>query len=191
VNNSAPNPFQPMVDAFASGMSKLVAAILLGAMVYLVVMFAFRLALRGRSSTKLYREFSDLVARAAFGFSMLFFLYVGFVVMEPAKMGGSQSAASDVMAAWFLVSSAKSTPAGAKPSRPLDRPIPSLASCYSAAALMAANVAWCKRRWGHSTVGRTDEFFSIPHTFASSDPGFMVVLVVPAKPWWLISSLVR
>lgn len=99
MNSDAPNPFQPMVDAFAVGMSKLVAALLLGAMVSVVVMFAFRLALRGRPSTKLYREFSNLVARAAFGFSMLFFLYVGFVIMEPAKTGVSQSAtaASDAM----------------------------------------------------------------------------------------------
>jgi hypothetical protein len=89
VNNSAPNPFQPIIDAVASGASKIIAALLLGAMVYVVVAFAFRLALRGSPSTKLYREFSDLLARAAMGLSMLFLLYVGFVVIEPASPGVS------------------------------------------------------------------------------------------------------
>jgi hypothetical protein len=87
VNNSAPNPFQPMIDAAASGVSKLVAALLLGAMVYVVVDFAFRLALRGRPSTKSYRQFSDLLARGAMGLSMLYFLYLGLVVIEPARAG--------------------------------------------------------------------------------------------------------
>jgi hypothetical protein len=87
VNSSAPNPFQPMVDAVASGASKLVVALLLGIMVYVVVRFAFRLVLRGRPSTKSYRQFSDLLARTAMGLSMLFFLYLGFVVIEPARPG--------------------------------------------------------------------------------------------------------
>jgi hypothetical protein len=87
VNNSAPNPFQPMIDAAMSGCSKLVASLLLGTMVYVVVAFAFRLALRGKPSTKTYREFSDLLSRAAMGLSILFFLYLGFVVVEPARAG--------------------------------------------------------------------------------------------------------
>jgi hypothetical protein len=87
VNNSAPNPFQPMIDAYASGVSKLVAALLLGAMVYVVVDFAFRLALRGRPSTKTYRQLSDLFARGAMGLSMLYFFYLGLVVIEPTRPG--------------------------------------------------------------------------------------------------------
>jgi hypothetical protein len=87
VSNSAPNPFQPMIDAAVSGFSKLTAALLLGAMVYVVVAFAFRLALRGGPSTKTYRQFSDLFARTAMGLSMLYFLYLGLVVIEPTRPG--------------------------------------------------------------------------------------------------------
>ena len=87
MNSSAPNPFQPLIDGFASGAAKITAALLLGAMVYVVLAFSFRLALRGRPSTKTYREFSDLVARAVSGFSILFFFYLGMVVIEPARPG--------------------------------------------------------------------------------------------------------
>jgi hypothetical protein len=87
VNDSAPNPFQPMIDAAMSDCSKIIASLLLGTMVYVVVAFAFRLPLRGRPSTKTYREFSDLLSRVAMGLSMLFFLYLGFVVVEPARAG--------------------------------------------------------------------------------------------------------
>jgi hypothetical protein len=87
VNYSAPNPFQPMIDAAASAGSKLVAALLLGTMVYVVVIFAFRFARLESPSTKLSRQFSDFVGRTAMGFSILFFLYLGFVVIEPASPG--------------------------------------------------------------------------------------------------------
>ncbi|MDP3689563.1 MAG: hypothetical protein Q8R73_00915, partial [Bradyrhizobium sp.] len=59
----------------------------LGFMIYVVIAFAFRLALRGRPSTKTYREFSDLLARGAMGLSMLYFMYLGFVVVEPPRVG--------------------------------------------------------------------------------------------------------
>lgn len=87
MNGSAPNIFQPIVDAAASGCSKIILSLLLGTMVYVVVAFVFRLALRGRPSTKTFREFSDLFARGAMGLSMLFFLYLGFVVVEPPRAG--------------------------------------------------------------------------------------------------------
>lgn len=87
VNQSVPSPLQPLVDTAVAGMSKLIIAIVLGTMVYVVVAFTFRLALRGRPATKSYREFSDLLARAAMGLSILFLLYLALVVVEPARAG--------------------------------------------------------------------------------------------------------
>jgi predicted metalloprotease len=91
VNRSSPNPFQPLIDAAVSAGSKLIVALLLGFMVYVAVVFAFRFARGGGPPD----QFSDFVGRAAMGFSMLFFLYVGFVVMEPTKTGAAQSAAAE------------------------------------------------------------------------------------------------
>src|SRR5665213_1734071 len=87
VNGSAPNPLQPLVDMAISGCSKLAACLVLGCMVYIVIMFAFRLALRGRPSTKSSRQFSDLLARAAGGLSMFYLFYLAFVVIEPVRPG--------------------------------------------------------------------------------------------------------
>lgn len=87
MNGSTLNPFQPMIDVAVSGFSKIAVSIVLGAMVYVVVAFALRLALRGRPLTKAYREFSDLLGRAAMGLSMLGILYLGFVVVEPVRPG--------------------------------------------------------------------------------------------------------
>src|SRR5665213_3549683 len=91
VNGSAPNPLQPLVDMAISGCSKLAACLVLGCMVYIVIMFAFRLALRGRPSTKSSRQFSDLLARAAGGLSMFYLFYLAFVVIEPVRPGSPQA----------------------------------------------------------------------------------------------------
>lgn len=88
MNNIAPNPFQPIIDVAVSGFSKVAAAIVLGAVVYVVVISVFRLAGRGG-------QFSDIVGRAAMGFSALFVLYVGFVGIGPAKTEFAQSATAE------------------------------------------------------------------------------------------------
>jgi hypothetical protein len=80
VKNSAPNPFQPMIDAAVSGFSKVAAALVLGVMVHVVIMLIFRRA--GFS-----KSLGDFIGRAAMGFSALWFMYLGFVVMEPTKAG--------------------------------------------------------------------------------------------------------
>lgn len=77
--------FQPVIDVVQSGASKIVVMVALGAMVYVAISFAFRLVLRGRSKTL--HEFGDIVARAASGFSMIYLMYLGFVVIEPVKPG--------------------------------------------------------------------------------------------------------
>ncbi|EHR03023.1 putative metalloprotease [Bradyrhizobium sp. WSM471] len=88
MEDSAPNPFQPIIDAAVSGFSKVAAALVLGAVVYVVVILAFRIAGRGG-------QFSDFIGRAAMGASALFVLYVGFVGIGPVKTGIAQSAAAE------------------------------------------------------------------------------------------------
>ena len=85
MSSSAPNPFQPAIDVAVSGFSKLAVMLILGGMVYVVVAFAFRLALRGRP--RALQEFGDILARAASGFSMVYLMYLALVVIEPFRPG--------------------------------------------------------------------------------------------------------
>ena len=85
MDGSAPNPFQPVIDVAVSGISKIAVTLVLGGMVYVAVAFAFRLALRGRP--RALQEFCDILARAASGFSMVYLMYLGLVVIEPVRPG--------------------------------------------------------------------------------------------------------
>lgn len=86
MNGNTPNPFQPVIDVAVSGLIKIAVTLVLGGMIYAVVVFAVRLALRGQSST-IVREFRNLLAGAVAGLSMIYLFYLGFVVMEPVQSG--------------------------------------------------------------------------------------------------------
>ncbi|MHC2280410.1 hypothetical protein ACVME8_007053 [Bradyrhizobium diazoefficiens] len=85
MNDSGPNPLQPLLDIVVAGSSKLVVTLVLGAMIYAVVALMFNLMLRGRPRGL--REFCDVLARGVGGLSTLSLFYLAFVVIEPVRPG--------------------------------------------------------------------------------------------------------